>query len=121
MTSIGTKLYTWRSGALVGEDDAGNKYYKEKHPQNAAREKRWVIFPDDQRVEASLVPPEWHAWLHRYTDEPPKMEDHRWDWQKPHVRNQTGTANAYRPPGHDTQGGTRAAASGDYEAWQPGD
>ncbi|MGY9056886.1 MAG: NADH:ubiquinone oxidoreductase subunit NDUFA12 [Alphaproteobacteria bacterium] len=121
MTSIGTKLFTWRSGEFVGADDAGNKYYCEKKPRNPARQKRWVIFPDGAGVEASAVPPEWHAWLHRYTNEPPKKDDRRWAWQKPHQPNRTGTAEAYRPPGHDASGGKRAAASGDYEAWTPGD
>ena len=121
MTSIGTKFYTWRNGELVGEDEFGNKYYKEKRPRDAAREKRWVIFPDGKPVEASLVPPEWHAWLHRYTDQLPSKDDRRWEWQKPHVPNMTGTPLAYRPPGHDLRGGKRAEATGDYEAWNPGD
>jgi NADH:ubiquinone oxidoreductase subunit len=121
MTSIGTKLYTWRYGELVGEDGFGNKYYTEKAPRDAARAKRWVVFADGASVEASAVPPEWHAWLHRYTNEAPKADDHRWTWQKPHRPNPTGTAAAYRPPGHDLAGGKRAAATGDYEAWTPGD
>ena len=41
-------------------------------------------------------------------------------WQKPHVPNLTGTADSYRPAGHDYQGGKRAKATGDYEAWTPG-
>jgi NADH:ubiquinone oxidoreductase subunit len=119
MTSIGTKLFTWRYGDLVGSDAAGNKYYREKKPANPKREKRWVVYPG--RVEASAVPPEWHAWLHRYTDAPPDNRAKRWNWQKPHQPNLTGTPLAYRPPGHDLAGGRRAAASGDYEAWTPGD
>jgi NADH:ubiquinone oxidoreductase subunit len=43
----------------------------------------------------------------------------RWDWQTDHVPNMTGTANAYRPPGHVLKGGARDAATGDYEPWQP--
>ena len=121
MTSIGTKLFTWRYGSLVGEDASGNRYYTEKSPKDAGRAKRWVVFADEADVEASLVPPEWHAWLHRYTDDAPKADDHRWDWQKPHQPNKTGTPEAYRPPGHDTRGGNRAAATGDYQAWTPGD
>jgi len=31
----------------------------------------------------------------------------------------TGTAHAYRPAGALEQGGKRAAATGDYEAWSP--
>ena len=33
--------------------------------------------------------------------------------------NLTGTANAYRPAGALESGGVRAAATGDYEAWNP--
>lgn len=121
MTSIGTKFYTWRFGELVGEDSAGNKYYREKKPRKGAPAKRWVVYADGAAVEASLVPPEWHAWLHRYTDEPPKKDERRWPWQKPHEPNHTGTPLAYRPLGHDLSGGQRARASGDYEAWTPGD
>ena len=40
-------------------------------------------------------------------------------WQKPHLPNATGTAASYRPPGHDYEGGHRARATGDYEAWTP--
>ena len=32
----------------------------------------------------------------------------------------TGTALAYRPPGHDYKGGERPKTAGDYEAWTPG-
>ncbi|MEC8792576.1 MAG: NADH:ubiquinone oxidoreductase subunit NDUFA12, partial [Pseudomonadota bacterium] len=31
----------------------------------------------------------------------------------------TGTRYAYRPPGHASQGGQRAKATGDYQAWTP--
>jgi len=31
----------------------------------------------------------------------------------------TGSPQAYRPPGHDFQGGQRAKATGDYEPWTP--
>ena len=31
----------------------------------------------------------------------------------------TGTALAYRPPGHTLKGGHRAPATGDYEPWTP--
>ena len=100
MTSIGTKFYTWRFGQEVGRDSFGNVYYVEKSPRDPAKAKRWVVYAKDAAVEASAVPPEWHAWLHP---------------------NLTGTPDAYRPPGHDLRGGKRAAATGDYEAWTPGE
>ena len=34
--------------------------------------------------------------------------------------NQTGTANAYRPAGSMLASGQRPAATGDYQAWTPG-
>ena len=34
----------------------------------------------------------------------------RWDWQTDHVPNMTGTAGAYRPPGHVLKGGARDGA-----------
>ena len=71
-------------------------------------------------VEASRVPPEWHAWLHRLVVDPPdaaKIKPR--PWQKPHQPNLTGTARAYRPPGHTLKGGHRAKGTGDYEPWIP--
>ena len=82
------------------------------------KEKRWVIYKG--AVEASSVPPEWHAWLHHLTDAPPSEQPlHRHAWQKPHQPNLTGTAQAYRPPGHPLAGGKRSPASGDYQPWRP--
>jgi NADH:ubiquinone oxidoreductase subunit len=77
-----------------------------------------VIYKNE--IEASLVPPEWHGWLHHQTDVvPPRDSRHRKDWQKPHQSNVTGTDVAYLPPGHTLKGGKRDAATGDYTAWQP--
>ncbi|PZP10944.1 MAG: NADH:ubiquinone oxidoreductase subunit NDUFA12, partial [Sphingomonas hengshuiensis] len=42
-------------------------------------------------------------------------------WQKPAVPHLTGTEAAYRPAGALERGGQRAAATGDYEAWTPGE
>lgn len=117
--SIGTKLFTMFRGRPVGQDAAGNRYYEEKtHAKGQLRQRRWVMYAGGIE-EASAVPPEWHAWLH-YTTAAPLPEDTRRTWQKPHLPNLTGTGQSYRPPGHDYEGGHRAAATGDYEAWSPG-
>jgi len=116
--NIGTWLFTKLHGRRVGADATGNIYYEERAPRSGGRRtRRWVAYAGP--VEASAVPPEWHAWLHYTTDEP-LPEINRKDWQKPHVPNVTGTSLSYRPPGHDYQGGHRARATGDYEAWTPG-
>ena len=115
--NIGTWLFTKLRGRLVGTDAFGNRYYEERRQRSAAlRRRRWVIYAG--QPEASTVPPEWHAWLH-YTTNAPLPETGRRVWQKPHLANVTGTALAYRPPGHDYEGGHRARATGDYEAWTP--
>ena len=116
--NIGTWLFTKLKGRQVGSDMMGNTYYEERQPRaGATRTRRWVIYGG--APEASEVPPEWHAWLH-YTIDPPLPVTGRRPWQKPHQPNPTGTASSYRPPGHDYQGGQRARATGDYEAWTPG-
>ena len=79
------------------------------------------------------MPPEWHAWLHRNVDEPPIDGAPSRPWQKPHIPNLTGTAQAYRPPGDLARGvGAEGAADPDdpeaarrepvaapYRAWRP--
>ncbi len=118
--TLGTRLFTMWRGERVGEDDAGNRYFRDKKPRSGSRagtrERRWVVYAGE--VEASRVPPEWHAWLHHTTAEAPDGRAKR-AWQKEHRPNATGTAAAYRPPGHVLAGGTRQPATGDYEPWRP--
>src|SRR5579883_236796 len=123
--NIGTWLYTWRRGELVGTDQFGNRYYREKSRRvlkrgggRESRERRWVLYNGE--AEASRVPPEWHGWLHHTVDEVPSDSGRKKHaWEKEHVPNLSGTALAYRPPGSVLRGGQRARATGDYEAWTP--
>jgi NADH:ubiquinone oxidoreductase subunit len=123
--TIGTRLYTWWKGQLVGTDQFGNRYYREKNQRalikgggRESREKRWVIY--EGSAEASKVPSEWHGWLHHIAADVPSMDPAaRRPWQKEHLPNLTGTALAYRPPGSVLKGGKRARAAGDYEPWSP--
>jgi len=115
--NLGTRLFTLFRGHLVGRDEAGNRYYEERRARPGLRRRRWVAYVG--APEATLVPPEWHAWLH-YTTDAALPEEGQRPWQKPHLPNLTGTPESYRPPGHDYQGGHRAPSTGDYEAWTPG-
>jgi len=123
--TIGTRIMTWFRGELVGTDAFGNKYFRDKSRRavvrgggRPSREKRWVIY--DGAAEASRVPPEWHAWLHHTTEEPPSDGGRlKYAWQKEHVPNLTGTPAAYRPPGSLFRGGAREHSTADYEAWRP--
>lgn len=115
------RLVTMFSGAKkIGTDELGNTYYTAKARPGYKRERRWVIYKD--KPEASMVPPEWHGWLHHQTDVVPHPDaaSFRRPWQLPHQPNMTGTNLAYRPPGHILQGGKRPKTTGDYEAWTPG-
>jgi NADH:ubiquinone oxidoreductase subunit len=118
-------LFTWLRGEEVGQDAAGNRYYREKsagrdraRTGSIRRERRWVVFNGD--VEASRVPANWHAWIHHMVVEPPTTDqhDHR-PWEIEHKANPTFTEEAYRPPGHTLKGGERDKATGDYEPWRP--
>jgi NADH:ubiquinone oxidoreductase subunit len=71
-------------------------------------------------AEASAIPPGWYGWMQKKTDVPPSRDTYRArDWEKPHVPNMTGTAQAYRPRGSLLNTGERPRVTGDYEAWSP--
>lgn len=118
LSHLGTYVHTLLCGKPVGCDSLGNTYYEERRPPKGIKPKRWVMYAGEP--EASMVPPEWHGWLH-YTFDAPLSEKSPWHraWQKPHLPNMTGTTAAYVPPGHTLMGGKRAHATGDYEAWRP--
>ncbi len=115
---LGTLINTWLNGNLVGTDEFGNRYYKSNKGRLNGRERRWCLYRG--RAEASRVPPDWHAWLHHTVSEPlTQVAIDSGDWQKQHLPNLTGTAEAYRPAGHAYKGGRRSSATGDYQAWSP--
>ncbi len=103
----------------VGRDTAGNSYFEAKARAGYNHPRRWVMYAG--APEPSMVPPEWHGWLHYQTDTVPTSATpgFRRAWQKPPKANLTGTDQAYLPPGHALRGTNRAAATGDYVAWAP--
>ncbi|MFO1037347.1 MAG: NADH:ubiquinone oxidoreductase subunit NDUFA12 [Geminicoccaceae bacterium] len=116
---IGTWLHTRRFGELVGQDDSGNRYYRQPGV-DGGRERRWVVYATQGEIEASAVPPGWHAWLNHNLAVPPSPETlPTKPWEKPHQPNLTGTTIVHLPAGHELRGGQRQKATGDYEAWQP--
>ena len=118
MNTLGTRLSTWLTGKLVGTDPEGNRYYTERRPRAGRRVRRWVIYAAPE-PEASLVPPEWHAWLHYTTDEPIPLSERK-PWQQPHQPNLPGPPGSSPPPAHESRAAHRPPAPGDYEAWTPG-
>ena len=118
LTNFQMLIHTALYGKYVGTDGLGNKYYRGKPLKGRKRDRRWVLYRNEP--EASLVPPEWHGWLHHQTDMVPEASSkYRKGWQLPPQANLTGTGAAYLPPGHTLRGGKRDAATGDYTAWQP--
>ena len=117
--TIGTALFSRHNGARVGEDSYGNVYFETKTGRSGPP-RRWVIYAGAN--DASRISPEWHGWLHFTMEASPTAADAlppARAWEKPAVPNLTGTVAAYRPQGALEQGGRRAAATGDYEAWSP--
>lgn len=111
--TIGTWWYTLKHGVKIGEDDEGNRYYRSRKG-----DRRWVIY--NGVVEASKIPPEWHAWLHRTVDDPPSEAPPAVkSWEKAHESNPTGTEARRLPAGSLARGGERPKATGDYEPWKP--
>ena len=88
--TVGTKLKTIFFGKFVGSDSQGNKYYESRGG------KRWVIYSDE--IDASKIPVEWYSWMHFTPNRIEKKHNlDKYDWQKPHQSNLTGTEKAYYP------------------------
>ena len=96
----GTRLWVAMNGVLVGQDEFGNTYYRSKKPTGPnGRERRMVVYAGGF-ADASTIPPGWHGWMHYRTDVPPTEDRYAARaWEKPHQRNLTGTALAYRQMG----------------------
>lgn len=62
--SVGTGLFTRAYGVKVGEDAAGNEYWR---TEDDAR--RWVLYKGQN--DASRVDAEWYGWLHHTFPKPP--------------------------------------------------
>jgi len=114
-TMIWIHLLTWFKGVLVGQDSFGNKYYRMKGKPRL-KERRWVLYKG--MPEPSKIPPAWFCWLHHITaDPPPREKIKKWEWEKNHLPNLTGTSYAYVPSRNS--GRKPAIIEKGYEAWRP--
>ena len=88
--TFGTRLKTIFFGKLAGTDQFGNKYYEDK------KGKRWVIY--SHVIDASKIPVEWYSWIHFIKNKLESTHElKKYNWQKNHLSNQTGTDKAYNP------------------------
>jgi len=116
--SIGIKIYTWFYGKYVGKDEFENIYYSNSNNFNDQKAKRWVIFNGE--IEASKIPPHWHAWLHKTVEEPPLNYKQKYSWQKIHKPNMTGTKDAYYPSSHPlSKNYNPDQIKDEHESWTP--
>ena len=108
--TLGTRLWTYFYGIAAGVDSQGNKYFHNKKDT-----KRWVIYA--QEVESTYVNPEWNNWL-RFTSKAKASEKEKYEWQKNHLSNQTGTVNAYDPENINSNESSKKRDD-DYIRWSP--
>ena len=87
--TFGTFLKTLFFGKYVGSDDQGNKYYKNK------KNDRWVIYANN--IEATKITSDWYLWMHHTIDKIQDNKVSKYNWQKKHLENQTGTSNSFKP------------------------
>jgi NADH:ubiquinone oxidoreductase subunit len=75
------KMRTTKFGKLMGTDQFGNNYY-ENTKDYPYGQHRWVEYSGEKsfyQVDSSIVPAEWHLWLHQTTDEvPTAVSSRRW-------------------------------------------
>lgn len=79
-------------------DKYGNKYYE--NPFYFFLRDRWVVYNEKTNLEmdSSMVPPEWHSWLHHMCDKPPNQRtDTYYKWMIDHTENLSGTDKEYVP------------------------
>ena len=108
--TLGTRLWTYFYGIAAGVDSHGNKYFHNKKDT-----KRWVIYAHE--VESTSVNPEWNNWL-RFTSKAKASENEKYEWQKNHLSNQTGTVNAYDPENINSNESSKKR-NDDYIKWSP--
>ena len=89
--TFATYIYTLINGKFIGKDEFGNKYYSN------SKGKRWVIY--NTEIEATKIPPTWHSWIHFKSINKPKDNEKKFEWQKDHEQNLTGTNKAHKPEG----------------------
>lgn len=118
MTTIGTKIFIKLFCLSVGQDQFGNSYYQTKKKGSTGKYKRLVIYNGIE--DASKIPALWHAWLHYTVDDIP-LNQIKYNWEKTHVPNLTGTDYAYFPDGYKeiSNGEIKRNANGNYQAWKP--
>lgn len=96
----------------IGRDEFSTEYYEQKIYKPVSCVKRYAIYKD--ATDPSCVPALWHAWLHYLTNEIPNDFLVSYDWQIPHLSNQTGSKTVHTLARRAKR---RANVSADYQIW----
>ena len=103
--TLGTRIQIFFFGKLAGKDHLGNKYYQSKSG------KRWVTYSGE--IEASKIPNEWYSWMHFINNNIENTHQiKKYEWQKEHLSNQTGSENSYHPKQNNN------AVKKKYNSWK---
>ena len=79
-----------------------------------------ALFVRKDEIEASNIPPHWHAWLHKSIKDPPINYSPKYKWQKDHEPNKTGTNEAYFPSSHPlSKNYDPEKKQEEYKSWTP--
>ena len=84
-----TQLYLigdLKFGDLKGTDKHGNKYYE--NLDLPFGQHRWIEYSNIHNYDASMIPPEWHGWMHHVYDEVPS------DYKTPEFYKTTSVSHA---------------------------
>ena len=114
LNTIGTHIFTWFYGKLVGKDIYHNKYYISKNKNHI---RKWVLY--FKNVDPSAIPTEWQSWLTNDEIEIP-ITTKKFKWEKERLNNKTGTKEAYYPSSHPlSKNYNPDEIKADYESWSP--
>ena len=103
--TLGTRIQTILFGKFVGKDSFGNKYYKNKN------DKRWVIYNGE--IDATKISDDWYSWIHHTKNKIENLHQlKKYEWQKQHLFNQTGTDQSYHPNKKNNEIGKK------YKSWK---
>ena len=102
--TVSTKIYTYFSGTLIGEDSLGNKYYT-----TSDKCRRWVVYQKDNY--ASEVAIEWHGWLHWTTNSIPIKSNSK--------SPEKGRVYSENNLGRKGRSSNSSEHHSDYQAWDP--
>jgi NADH:ubiquinone oxidoreductase subunit len=100
-----SKLFIRIFNQYEGEDAFGNKYYA-----NPKKGKRFVVY--NGMPEPSKISGAWYSWLHYVSDDKPRGDELKHDWQKYNTPNVSGTIHKY-------QYTETKPKDSKYQSWQP--